>query len=93
MPVAALVAKFFVPVAASVAKCLVPVTASLATCLVPVAALEESSVTLPVVFFCSFNGCVSSYVTSMFCCVPYSMCSIFDCIATPLTRPPGCTLT
>ncbi|SSS47514.1 Uncharacterised protein [Acinetobacter baumannii] len=51
MPVAALVAKFFVPVAASVAKCLVPVTASLATCLVPVAALEESSVTLPVVFF------------------------------------------
>ena len=50
MPVAALVAKFFVPVAASVAKCLVPVTASLATCLVPVAALEESSVTLPVVF-------------------------------------------
>ncbi|SSS44795.1 Uncharacterised protein [Acinetobacter baumannii] len=31
-------------------------------------------------FFCSFNGCVSSYVTSMFCCVPYSMCSIFDCI-------------
>lgn len=30
--------------------------------------------------FCSFNGCVSSYMTSMFCCVPYSMCSIFDCI-------------
>lgn len=50
VPVAALVAKFFVPVAASVAKCLVPVTASLATYLVPVAALEESSVTLPVVF-------------------------------------------
>ncbi len=51
MPVAALVAKFFVPVAASVAKCLVPVTASLATCLVPVAALEEVQLLYLLFFF------------------------------------------